>query len=984
MADVLTEPGLEVDDFPAFFKAVYGVPPFPWQTRLLEQVATTGVWPEVLDLPTGTGKTAAIDVAVFHLALEVGREARRAPLRIVYVVDRRTIVDQAFERARRLSRAIAEATDAAPGILARVRARLARVGEASLPPLTTALLRGAIARSDQWAKSPSQPLIAVSTVDQVGSRLLFRGYGVSDTMKSIHAGLLGNDALYLLDEVHLSTPFRETLEAIATRYRGWAESPVAAPLRVVEMSATPHGADRHTFRLAADDESHPVLARRLDARKPVTHLEEVKGAGFIPACETAVTTYLDEAAGAANGLPGLTVGVVVNRVASARDLQARLAKKLTGRAEVKLITGRMRPLEREGLERELVPRIATGRDRARAERPLVVVATQCIEAGADFDFDVLVTECASLDALRQRFGRLDRVGEYGRAKATILARADALKDDPVYGEAYRKTWEWLKAQDGVDFGLRRLQVPAPEVLVGLSAPIVHAPVLLPAHLDAWVQTAPIPTPDPDIALWLHGPSRGAADVQVVWRADLDARDLEAVRTSADDAEASRERALAAVEAVAPSSAEAMAVPIDAVRRWLAGREEATLADVEGAIEREEDGREPRVRDERWAVSWRGDDSEVIGPERIKPGATIVVPATYGGIAEGTWAPSSSAPVVDLGDQAATRQRGKAVVRLHPAVIGGDAMAWPKAKAGEPAEDERDARQEAVERMKELLELPLDPDRLDALRRLVVEADTRRGVEIDRVAGRDGEWLVVIGRRKVLVDDASGDGVTTEDDRASFTGVEVLLESHMTGVGAMARKSAEEVGAGLAIASDVELAGRWHDAGKADVRFQRLLHGGSEFRALAAPAPIAKSSVPMVTREARERARLKSGYPRGQRHELASLALIEDVAALRAAARDWELVQHLVASHHGHCRPLAPWVEDRDAGEIRYRRDGIEVAATGAHELARLDSGVGERFWGLVRRYGWWGLAWLEAMLRLADHRQSEREQAAPAKREGGA
>ena len=59
---------MKVDDFEAFFKALWGYEPFPWQSALMRRVVEKG-WPETLDLPTSAGKTAAIDIALYHLAL---------------------------------------------------------------------------------------------------------------------------------------------------------------------------------------------------------------------------------------------------------------------------------------------------------------------------------------------------------------------------------------------------------------------------------------------------------------------------------------------------------------------------------------------------------------------------------------------------------------------------------------------------------------------------------------------------------------------------------------------------------------------------------------------------------------------------------------------------------------------------------------------------------------------------------------------------
>lgn len=1004
----MTQP---VPDFAAFFRQVHppeagsaGYDPFPWQTKLASRVLDAGQWPGLLDLPTGTGKTTAIEIALFTLAYR----PQVLPRRIVLVVDRRVVVDQGAHVARALRKRLSNATDG-PAADVAMRLRATFGGTPDDAPFNIAVLRGGMPRDEEWARRPDMPAVVLSTVDQVGSRLLFRGYGVSEPMAPLHAGLLGNDCLYLLDEVQLSTAFAETLEALRTRWRGWHARAGGRLLpdrwMVVPMSATPLGPrpEEHArFGLDDDDDTHPVLATRLSAHKLARlHLVRVSGDDdrradmFADACVAASQAFVAQGA--------RVTAVVVNRVATARRVHQRLQEKLGQHADVVLLTGRMRPLDRARIlgspedRGSLLSRISAGRRRGAEARPIVVVATQSIEAGADFDFDALVTECASLDALRQRFGRLDRLGQLVTSHAVVLARHDQVgekADDFVYGGALAATWQWLedvaKGAD-VDFGIAAFRHPPADVAERIYSQVVNAPVLLPAHVEAWAQTKPAPEPDPDVSLWLHGPERGVPEVRVVWRADVHEQDLDGWAPTAADGE-TRRAWLARLGVAPPSSLEALSLPLSAARAWLQRGSVAEVADVEaGRVPESLEFEAPQVLPRRCLVVSHKGDVRVADAANVRPGITIVVPSSYGGITAGNWDPLATAPVSDLGDLAQLVHRGRVVLRLDPVVWAwnagdpantawgtGETMATPPAREGE--ESIREFRSEVGEWLDAHAqgEAPL----FRATRDIVLAGNPRqpRCRIVDIGHGR----VAIVATKRVsrryldAEEDRVSDVVTADDESSSFTGADVTLAQHLADVAGFAARFATHLGMPDDIVANVRAAGDLHDVGKADPRFQRMLAGGSDVRLALHEALLAKSRGEARDRAARDEARLRSGYPAGYRHELLSLAMVEPHVGQLSGVTDPELVLHLIASHHGWCRPFAPPVDPGPPLEVEMRLGERTLRTDAAHKLARFDSGVADRYFLLTERYGWWGLAWLEAIVRLADHRASEAAEASAA------
>ena len=920
--------------FRDFFRALHGYDPFPWQSRLASQVCE-GAWPHVIDLPTASGKTACIDIALYAMAV-----TGKGPRRVFFVVDRRVVVDAAYDRMRDIANKINEAKS---GVLGTVAGRLREM--AGCKPDQDAVaayeMRGGIYRDDSWVRSPLQPTLIASTVDQIGSRLLFRGYGVWDNVLPMHAALVANDSLILLDEAHCSRPFAETVAAVQKyRSKDWAPGMPESPFLFVEMTATPRDPSGLRFILEKEDYEHEHLRQRLYASKPTALIESKARANE---ADKLAADLVSEAHRLAKQ-PGLRrVAIVVNRVLTARAVFARLKKE---GACVHLLIGRMRPIDREQLPSEVAAMFA-GKKR-NEQVPVFVVATQCLEVGADLDFDALVTECASLDALLQRFGRLDRIGALTvsgvKPQGVVVMPTPAKEDDPIYGKALVNTWQWLRgAKAPVDFGIcsadgtPTVRERAADQATGhLRREMPRPPTLLPVHLDTFVQTSPRPALEPDVSLFLHGPDSAPPDVQVVWRADLDTE---------------RPDEWAEVVALCPPvSAETMAVPITVFKRWLmkTDPETASNSDIQGIGDRDEEdtAREPRTP----VLRWCGDQSEVVKTNsearRIRPGDTLVLPVVAGGWDDLGHIPENADK--DVAEHARHALRRNLVLRLHPKVI----EQWPESES-------RNA----------LLATSKDP---------AVERDTLLNL-LDAYTGGP-EWLTGLAkelsrmRRRVMQDAyPAGEGwVLTgplpEADSGgdeSSSAAKVELHQHIEDVQRQVVLFSDRLVNENSARAALTAAANAHDAGKADIRFQALLHGGDQIAAQLSPVLLAKGNQAKRSRAVRTAQWRESGLPDGFRHELLSLLLLPESTD--------DLVLHLVASHHGRCRPFAPVVQDL-GGDLQY--NGWAIRAKDRRDRAPhlVGSGVPDRFWRLTRQYGWWGLAWLETILRLADWEASKDEQ----------
>jgi CRISPR-associated endonuclease/helicase Cas3 len=1024
-----------VISFAEFLRLAHGadVKPYPWQARLAERCAQSEP-PSLIAVPTGAGKTTTIDALVWALAHQADRPAaeRTVGVRIVWAIDRRILVDEVHKHAATLAQTLDDALGDEGDPLHDLAGRLAMISDAA--PLVATRWRGGLeGRPERWG--PLQPQVITSTIAQIGSRLLFRGYGVGRRSLAVEAGLAACDTTICLDEAHLAEPFRETVEAIRD-HRKASERGLALPgLRTITLTATPSRDAGDA--LTIEDGDRLALGSRFTGQKRAVLVEPEPGEGEaaqVKRLVAAAASYVQE------GSP--TVACVVNTVRRARAVFDLLSKELVDEAEIALLVGPQRPADRDRMLKQHWGALFEG---TAGKRPLVCVATQTFEVGLDADVAAMVTESASAMALVQRLGRLNRRG-------TISGRATIVRDEGswLYAEEEPAAWEWLQglvADDGaIDLSVAALaEHPPPQPSRTPCAATLTSEVV-----ELLAQTAPSPgawrEPDPDV--FLRGPeAKPVAEVALCWRSDL--------RPDRVGKEFDQYRSML-LKLVSPQRQELLTLSLTAARALLAARyperrDQAASAAKAALLEAdvEDSMRETSLPDPRRShgmvpfVVLRGqevhsgtlnsakagsngaeeDEASAISPSAIRAGDIVVLPTSAGGADDNGLAPLQprDEPASDVapdrqpyGDPVPVRLTPQALAGVGEMQIGPKrweriVAACAKAEQAIVNTSGQKARAQRVDRLIEHLRTPgllaeheglgllvpgsLRRDGWTVMLRSVTAADADGAphlskvdfgadelddahdaiepeVDLDEVPPTDDSiaelrnpervWVLL----PIRVKDAENDDRHLGDEREPPT-----IDQHARAVGEKVKECAERLRLAPALTTALVLAARAHDHGKADARTQAFYRRG--VYALAA-TPIAKSEFGTHDPRTARIATLLAGMPKRQRHEIASVAVLDDALSSGAVemelnGADRDLALHVVGVHHGLGRPVPEMPEGgRVPRSFEIDAAGVAGRAVGDGRDGWANGAWLERFWQVFERYGPWGMAYLEALLVLSD------------------
>ncbi|MEY4512536.1 MAG: hypothetical protein RLZZ450_4658, partial [Pseudomonadota bacterium] len=811
-------------------------------------------------------------------------------------------------------------------------------------PIST--LRGQFVDNRLWLEDPASPAIVLGTVDMVGSRLLFEGYGVSHKMRPYHAGLLGADTLLVIDEAHLVPAFERLVESIAegTQLFGPRDDALRAlvpPLRLMSLSATGR-AVQGAFGLTPGDLDHPTVRRRLDARKRLVVREPLDTEEeSLPEALAREAWNLCE-----SGAQALRCIIFCNSRDDAQKVRDRLEKLGAGdkksnvaptELDLQLFVGGRRVHERERAASWLSERGFLAGHPARPRKPTFVVATSAGEVGVDLDADHMVCDLVAWERMVQRLGRVNRRGD-GAASVVVLPATDdkktrvALETEVAERsqderrlaaraailDATQKVLRELPAEgqehDASPGALRSLKLRTQQdlelfaLLECATTPEPLRPALTRALVEAWSMTSlEEHAGRPEVQPWLRGWVDDEPQTTIVWRKHLP------VWT---DGRALKDKNVADFfDAAGPHTLEQLETETYRASDWLTKRLEAVLK-TQPAFSPHASSRAPPEEDTE-AVGEIPTEPLELSP--VKPQQIVAFVISANGE---TIYPVEAAY---FRDQRSSQKRAKDMFeRLNGGTLVVDVrlgglkagLLDDRSPTASDIADERDDRTVRVGSVGSAENA--DPEWREELR-IAVHTDGDGGAD---------RWLLIESRLDT-------DAATEEGRSVSHA---QLLDEHQ----AWAERRARSIGTRLklppAYADMVALAAKLHDEGKRAKLWQRAFHAPKD-------GDYGKTT-------SRPNIALLDGY----RHELGSLlrtASDPRLLSLEDGLRD--LCLHIIVTHHGFARPTIGTRSCEDAPPSM---------------LAKTAQSIALRFSRLEKRWGPWGLAWWETLLRAADQQAS--------------
>jgi CRISPR-associated endonuclease/helicase Cas3 len=859
------------------FEELTGHTPYWWQEELFSLFVSAKI-PTDIGLPTGAGKTSIM--AIWLIAVAAGARISR---RLVWVVDRRVVVDQATTEAELLASRVNAPKDQ-PGLL-NLKDALASLSLTGLEGdvLTISTLRGEREDNREWSKNPSRPAIIIGTVDMIGSRLLFSGYGDGRSRRATHAGLLGHDALLINDEAHLTPAFASLAGRIANIQKDTGDG---RRFCIARLSATHVNGHLCWPESLDEDRKRESFRKIFEAPKRLKIVPSGKGDSKL--LELAI------APGPARTLIFLRKPEDVRKVATA------LERKLGCCSErVLCLTGTMRGFERDQLIRH--PTFQDFAARKKPDQSSWIIATSAAEVGVDISSDRLITDLDTADHLIQRFGRLNRFGETEGHAYLLLSDAEQNEDkqkDPRKGKALTYFKELLKISDDLSTARLFASSPPPEAC---SEPPLEAPL----HdwlVDVWSQTTLGSHPArPAVEPWLHGKQDNYPETYIAWREDV--RDLTADRIAEEDLASLLNKYPVLAHERLREPTNLLQEKFAKLTHWCNPATRVLCLKPDGSVA-------------VLAVSYLADKRQA---EQLRY-SQLILPPGCGWLNQGMFSPeppdangSASLIPYDLAgcelDETAQEAGYNAKRACYRATQVEDG--WQLQRLGGVHAEKR--------------EQPILLTNLETeLNNFAAECGWRLLFRLDADATEskeEAETAVLLYFKPAV-------------QKAAATSA-VFLQEHSDAVAAKAAGLAEKLDfSDGEIARALVLAGKCHDLGKRAEIWQ-LAAGNRN----GGPA-LAKSTVPM-------RLRMLAGF----RHELASLRDAErEFAGEPEPVRN--LALHLIAAHHGHARPsFEKKAYDRQYNQKENERLAIETA---------------QRFGRLQRRYGAWGLAYLESVFKAAD------------------